>query len=63
LGLVGNIWRMTQRTAERLADIESADYWAEQLSQKGPLGSVAILKFMTVPFAFPSRLLTDAASL
>eukprot|EP01087_Luapelamoeba_hula_P010649 TRINITY_DN2826_c0_g1_i1.p1 TRINITY_DN2826_c0_g1~~TRINITY_DN2826_c0_g1_i1.p1 ORF type:complete len:3055 (-),score=438.24 TRINITY_DN2826_c0_g1_i1:36-9200(-) len=47
LGLVGNIWRMTQRSAERLADIEAADKWAEDLSQKGPLGSVAILRFMS----------------
>jgi len=39
---------MTKRALDRLADIEAADKWAEELTQKGTHGNLAVLRFMTV---------------
>ena len=45
---------MTKRALDRLADIEAADKWAEELTQKGTLGNLAVLRFMTVSVFFRS---------
>jgi len=66
LGLIGNIWRMTKRALDRLADIEAADKWAEELTQKGTHGNLAVLRFMTerpqLTPTFVTRLFTRTRS-
>lgn len=50
LGLIGNIWRMTKHTLNRLESIEEADQWAALLSDKDQnTTNTLVLQFITDP--------------